>query len=76
VGTEGNIWPSENGSNSRLEKNCKRNIIRQNKLMCMRWAGNIALVNVRNAYYLTGKEKKRKKENRKLQAYVGGSYQN
>jgi hypothetical protein len=32
VGREGNIWPSESVSNSRLEKNCKRNVIRQKKI--------------------------------------------
>jgi len=63
-GCRGIIWTSESGSNSRLEKSCNQNVIRQNKSMCLRLVGNIecGTVNVRNAYYLTGKKRKIKQE--------------
>jgi len=63
-GRRGTIWTSESESNNRLEKNCDQNVIRQNKSMCMRLAGNIecGTVNMRNAYYLTEKKRKLKQE--------------
>jgi hypothetical protein len=74
---ENGVYRRVFGSNRRLEKNCKGNVIKQNKSMCMRWAENIACStgNMKNVYYLTDVKSERKKKNRESKAYVG-YYQN